>query len=236
MSLLKTTVEGFDTTSGKIFNYFIQTLIILSLISFSVETVPNLSKSTKDFLRLFEIISIAIFTVEYSLRIIVAENKLKYIFSFYGLIDLFSILPFYLTKAIDLRGLRAFRLFRLFRAFKLVRYNNAIKRLVDSFLYVKNELVVFLIVVLFLIFISSVGIYYFENPVQPKVFSSIFDCMWWAVVTLTTVGYGDVFPITLSGKILTFVILMIGIGVVSVPTALIASALTKSISDEEKNK
>lgn len=234
MFWLKTTVEGFDTTSGKIFNYFIQILIILSLISFSVETVPNLSKSTKDFLRLFEIISIAIFTVEYSLRIIVAENKLKYIFSFYGLIDLFSILPFYLTKAIDLRGLRAFRLFRLFRAFKLVRYNNAIKRLVDSFLYVKNELMVFLIVVLFLIFISSVGIYYFENPVQPKVFSSIFDCMWWAVVTLTTVGYGDVFPITLGGKILTFVILMIGIGVVSVPTALIASALTKSISDEEK--
>jgi voltage-gated potassium channel len=89
-----------------------------------------------------------------------------------------------------------------------------------------------LIATLFLLFISSVGIYYFENPAQPNEFSSIFDCLWWSVATLTTVGYGDIYPITPGGKIFTFIILMIGLGIIAIPTALIASALTKCIQDE----
>jgi len=231
---LRQIIENNDTTSGRIFDIIIQLLIVISLISFCIETLPNLHPRLKIFLFYIEAITIGIFTVEYVLRIFVADKKFKYIFSFYGLIDLFSILPFYIARGIDLRALRIFRLFRLFRTFKLVRYNKAIKRFRKAFGMIKQELIIFLIATVFLLFISSVGIYYFEYEAQPGQFSSIFHRMWWSVATLTTVGYGDIYPITAGGKIFTFIILMIGLGIIAVPTALIASALTKCVEDEEK--
>ena len=100
---------------------------------------------------------------------------------------------------------------------------------------IKEELIVFLIATLFLLYVSSVGIYYFENPAQPDKFSSVFHSMWWSVATLTTVGYGDVYPITVGGKIFTFFILILGLGIIAVPTGLFASALTKSIEIERVN-
>lgn len=231
---LKTLVERSDTKSGKVFDLAIQSLIVLSLISFSIETLPNLSTPTRQWLRYFEIFTVVIFTIEYILRILVADKKLKFIFSFYGLIDLLAILPFYVMHRVDLRALRVFRLFRLFRIFKLLRYSRAIHRFYESFTMIKSELILFMIATLFLLFVSSVGIYYFEHPAQPEEFSSVFQCMWWSVATLTTVGYGDIYPITTGGKIFTFFILMIGLGIIAVPTALIASALTKCIQDENK--
>ena len=101
---------------------------------------------------------------------------------------------------------------------------------------IKEEMIIFLTATIFLIYFASVGIYYFESSVQPDKFSSVFDCMWWAVATLTTVGYGDVFPITAGGKIFTFIILILGLGIIAVPTGLISSALTKCISDEKEEK
>jgi len=162
------------------------------------------------------------------LRVTVADRKLKFIFSFYGLVDLLSILPFYISSGIDLRSIRAFRLLRLFRAFKIVRYNKAIRRFHRALLIAREELTLYLLVTLMLLYFAAVGIYYCEHEAQPKEFASVFHSLWWAVATLTTVGYGDVYPITTGGRIFTFVVLLIGLGVVSVPAGLVASALSKA--------
>ena len=174
------------------------------------------------------------FTVEYLLRIFVSDNKIKFIFSFYGLVDLFAILPFYLSTGIDLRSLRILRLLRLFRAFKLLRYSIAIQRFHNALIIAKEELILFSILAIMLLFFSAVGIYYFENAAQPEAFSSVFQSMWWAVATLTTVGYGDVYPITIGGKLFTFFVLMVGLGVVAVPTGLVASALSTAREMEKE--
>ena len=231
---IKRIIEENDTKAGRIFDLFIHSLIVLSLISFSIETLPDLSEITKRILGMLEVIIVAIFTIEYLLRLIVADGKLRFFLSFYGLIDLLAILPFYVARGIDLRSLRVFRLFRLIRAFKIFRYSKAIQRFKNAFLAVKEELILFMIATVFLLFIAAVGIYYFENPAQPEQFKSIFHCLWWAVATLTTVGYGDVYPITAGGKVFTFIMLMIGLGIIAVPTGLIASALTKTTEDDER--
>jgi len=189
---IKRIIEENDTPTGKVFDLFIQALIVLSLVSFSIETLPDLSENTKRILKITETIIVIIFSVEYLLRLFVADKKLKFVFSFYGLIDLFAILPFYIARGIDLRSIRVFRLFRLIRAFKIFRYSKAIQRFKNAFSEVKEELVLFLVATVFLLYISAVGIYYFENSAQPEQFKSIFHSLWWAVVTLTTVGYGDV--------------------------------------------
>jgi len=230
--LIKIIIEQNDTKSGRFFDLFIQSLIILSLISFTIETLPDLDKNTIAILNLFEIVSVVIFSIEYLLRLFVADKKFKFIFSFYGLIDIFAIIPFYLSTGIDLRSIRVFRLFRLFRAFKILRYSKAMKRFRLALSLIKEELIVFIIATTFILYISAVGIYYFEHEVQPEQFASVFHCLWWAVATLTTVGYGDVYPITVGGKIFTSIIVLIGLGIVAVPTGLIASAMTKTIKDE----
>ncbi len=234
LETIKQIIEENDTPTGKIFDIFIQSLIILSLITFSIETLPKLGKNARQILRVIEIIIVIIFSIEYLLRLLVADKKIKVVFSFYGLIDLCAILPFYIAQGIDLRSLRVFRLFRLIRAFKILRYSKAIKRFKEAFLSVKEELILFVVAMGFLMFIASVGIYYFENAMQPDKFKSIFHCLWWSVVTLTTVGYGDVYPITVGGRIFTFFILLVGIGVIAVPTGLIASALTKTLEKEKE--
>jgi voltage-gated potassium channel len=212
-------VEDNTTKKGKLFDYFIQILIVLSLVSFSIESLPNLSEETLNVLHKFELLSIIIFSIEYILRVFVSKRPYKYIFSFYGIIDVLAILPFYITGIMDLRFLRMFRIFRVFRAFKLIRY--------------KEELVLFFMVTLMLLFLVSAGIYAFENEAQPEVFKSVFHSAWWAVVTLTTVGYGDVYPITTGGKVFTFFVLMIGIGIIAVPAGLIGTALSKAREIED---
>jgi len=223
---LKNIIESQESRVGYFFDIFIQVLIILSLISFSFETISGLGEGTKKFLQMFELVSIVIFTTEYLLRIYVSDKKLSYIFSFYGFIDFIAIAPFYLSGAIDLRSLRVVRLLRILRLFKLFRFNESLLLLQKAFIIVKREMIIFSFIAMILLYISSVGIYFFENPVQPDEFSSIFACMWWAVSTMTTVGYGDIVPITIGGKIFTSFISFIGIGVVSIPTALLASSLT----------
>ncbi len=224
-----------DNTSrkGRIFDYCIEILILISLIGFALETLPDNSPQFKRVLRYIEVISVAIFTIEYFLRIYVAKKATKYIFSFYGIIDFLAIFPFY-AGANSLLSLRAFRIFRIFRAFKLIRYNTALARFKQAWKIIREEVILFLIVTAIFLFLASAGIYYFENPEQPEVFSSIFASGWWSVVTLTTVGYGDVYPITTGGKIFTFFILMIGVGIVTVPAGLVSSALTKAREMEEE--
>lgn len=216
---------------GKL-DYLIQLLIILSLISFALETLPNLSEKWSARLRLFETTTIIIFTIEYFLRIFLSKPKFKYALSFFGFIDLVAILPFYISTGIDLRSLRAFRLLRLFRLFKLTRYSQAMQRFHRAFIIAREELILFGAVALIMLYLSSAGIYYFENEAQPETFASIFHCMWWSLASLTTVGYGDVYPITLGGRIFTFFVLMVGLGIVAVPTGLFASALSKAREHE----
>jgi voltage-gated potassium channel len=229
-------VEDNTSRKGKLFDYFIQVLILSSLVAFAIETIPNNSKQTIKLLNVFEIICVAIFTIEYTLRIYVAKKPLKYIFSFYGIIDFLAIFPFYLRTAYDLRALRVFRVFRIFRTLKLVRYNKALNRFHIAAGIVKEEIVLFLIVTAIFIFLASTGIYYFENEAQPEIFTSVIHSGWWAIVTLTTVGYGDVYPITVGGKIFTFFILLIGVGIVTIPAGLVASALSKAREIEKEHQ
>lgn len=228
MPNLKQIVEDPTTGSGRAFALSIQGLIVLSLVTFSFETLPNLSDDTRRMLRILEVITVAIFTVEYALRVIIAERKLRFVFSFYGVVDLLAILPFYLSTGLDLRAIRVIRLLRLFRIFKLVRYSKAIQRFHRAFLIAHEELVLFFCVTAVLLYIAAIGIYYFENRVQPDTFASVFHSLWWAVITLTTVGYGDVYPVTVGGRIFTGVVLMVGLGIVAVPTGIMASALSQA--------
>lgn len=222
-----------DTLPGKIVTFTIQALIVFSLISFSLSTLPNLSENTVALLRAGEILTIAIFTIEYLLRILATEKKLKFIFSFFGLVDLAAILPFYIAIGFDIRSIRIFRLLRLVRILKLLKYSKAITRFQRALIISKEELILFGLVASIMLFLSAVGIYHFENPAQPELFKSVFHCLWWAVTTLTTVGYGDMSPITTGGKIFTFVVLTIGLGVVAVPTGLVAAALTEARNEDK---
>ena len=224
---IRRVIDSTENTPGKLFTFSIQFLIIVSLVTFSIDTLPDLSPSTKEFLRLIEVITVVIFSLEYVLRLVVAEKIFKFAFSFYGLIDLAAILPFYIATGLDLRAIRVFRLLRVLRILKLLKYNQAISRLHRAFVIAKEELILFGIVAGILLYLSAVGIYYFENGAQPDQFKSVFHSLWWAVTTLTTVGYGDMYPITAGGRLFTFFVLMIGLGIVAVPTGLIASALSQ---------
>lgn len=230
---LRKIVQESDTVPGRIFDIAVLVLIGISIVSLSVETLPDLSPRLEHALFSLEIVITILFTVEYVLRIVTAPNKWRYVFSFYGLIDLITIAPFYLLLGADLYALRAFRLLRIFRILKLVRYSRTMERFGKAFAEVREEAVIFFMATAVLLYISAAGIYHFEHEAQPEAFRSIFHSIWWAVATLTTVGYGDVYPVTAGGKAFTFVILMCGLGIVAVPAGLISSALSKVRRDEE---
>lgn len=142
--------------------------LVLSLITFSIGTLPHLSPKLTKALYTIELVTVILFTLEYLLRIIVSDRKMSFIFSFYGMIDLLTILPFYISMGVDLRSVRIFRLFRLFRIFKVIRYTSTIDRFRNAFISIKNELMIFFISSGFLLYLAGVGIYYFENPAQPE--------------------------------------------------------------------
>jgi len=223
---LKSIVEEVATPEGRLFDITVQVVIVLSLVSFSVDTLPDLSASTRYFLRVVEILTVAFFTSEYVLHLLVADRKLAFVCSFYGIVDLLSILPFYLSTGIDLRSVRAFRMLRVFRILKLARYSTAMRRFHRAFLLAREELFLFFFVTTMILYLSAVGIYFFENEAQPDDFASVFHSLWWSIITLTTVGYGDVYPITAGGRVFTFFILMVGLGIVAVPAGLLASSLS----------
>lgn len=233
---INTVLNSTDSLPGKVFFYVIQALIIASLVSFSFDTLPDLSPKIKHYLYVLEVIIVLVFTIEYVLRIYIANNRLRFIFSFYGLVDLIAILPFYVASGFDLRSVRIFRLLRLVRILKLFRYNQAISRFKHALFIAKEELILFGFIAVVMLYLSAVGIYYFEHAAQPEQFKSIFHSLWWSVTTLTTVGYGDMYPITTGGKFFTFLVLMIGLGIIAVPTGLVASALSVARQKEMQKK
>ena len=152
-----------------------------------------------------------------------------------ALIDLLAILPFYLPFIIpiDLRVLRMLRMVRLFRVFKVNRYTNALTSIGAVFKEKKNQLLSSIFVVMVLMVIASVLMYNIENEVQPEAFSNAFSALWWAVATFTTVGYGDVYPITTAGKILSALIAFLGIALVAVPTGIISAGFMEQIGKDK---
>ena len=146
---LRSVVEDNTTKKGKVFDFIIQALIFLSLIAFSIETLPNLPEWIINLLKAFETFCIYIFLAEYVLRVFVSKKPFNYIFSFYGIIDFLAIAPYFISSFVDLRFLRAFRIFRIFRVLKLVRYNKAIRRVSIAAKEVKEEVALFLIATLF---------------------------------------------------------------------------------------
>ena len=238
LSILSSFRKLFDTSTklGHRIELFIQILIIISIINFTVQTLPNINPTYQKVSNSIEVVSVFFFSLEYFLRLLSSKKPFKFIFSFFGIVDLLAILPFYLTLGTDLKSLRAVRLFRLLRLLKFLRYGDTLKNLKQSFDNVKKELTLFSAATLLLIYFSSVGIYFFENEAQPDAFSSVFNAMWWSVATLTTVGYGDIYPITTGGKIFSTFIVFIGLGLVAVPTGLIASSLTQALNKKSSDK
>lgn len=210
-------------------------LIVFSIITFSLETLPGLDSNAMQLLAYCEYFIVSVFTIEYIYRLVTSPNKIKFIFSFSGLIDLLAILPFYLSLAVDLRSLRAIRLLRLVRLLKLARYSSAFDRLAKAFKESKHELIVSTAILAIAIYLSAFGIFHFEHAAQPDKFQSIFDAMWWSVATVTTVGYGDIYPITVGGKVFTFFVMLASLGLVAVPTGIFATALL-SVKNQANNK
>lgn len=196
------------------------------------------------YFHVFEAISIYIFSFEYLYRIRLSfqEKRMKgvykYVFSAYGLIDLISILPFFLNQLVKVDGrfLRILRLFRLTRIFKLGRGSSSLKLFIKALNGVKNELKFTLFLSLLAILFSASAIYYLEHESQPEKFSSITESIWWATVSLATVGYGDVYPVTAGGKIFASIISLIGIGIVAIPTGIISASFVEEIHNQRKGK
>lgn len=230
---MRSVIETSDTHTGRLFDLSIQVLIIASMIAFAIETLPNLSERSVWALNLFERFTLVVFATEYTLRFCMARKPLNYATSFFGIIDLCSIAPALLGTTFDARALRSLRLVRLLRLFKLARYNSAVRRLHLALKIAWEELVLFTAIAVILLFVAAAGVYEFEHEAQPEAFASIFHALWWAVATLTTVGYGDVYPITAGGRVFTFAVLLVGLGVVAAPTAMVASALTQARQIED---
>ena len=230
-------VQRSDTTPGRIFDWTVIGLILFSIVTLSIDTLPVLPRPLRFMLAMSEILVMVLFTLEYCLRVATAPRKLRYIFSFYGIVDLLAIIPFYLSLGtVDAQVLRIVRLFRIIRILKLTRYSRAMSRFQKAIALAKEEIVLFSVATAILLYLAAFGIYHFEHATQPEAFPSVLHSLWWATATLTTVGYGDVYPVTTGGRLFTFVVLMCGLGIVAVPAGLVAAALSRIRQNEDREE
>ena len=231
---------------GIVFDWFIMTLIVVNVVFIIIDTfegVPQYVKETSDYVEFFSLI---IFTIEYALRLWTADilnpsirplkARKKYMFSFMAIIDLLAIIPSYipLILTIDLSILRALRLLRLLRMLKFNRYTTALSRIGNV---VKNrapQLISSMIVLFILMIISSLLMYHAENEIQPDVFKNAFSGIWWTTSSITNLGYGDIFPVTTLGKILSIIVALFGISLIAVPTGIIAAGFSEDVITERK--
>ena len=229
--------KGSDITS-KICDNFLVLLVIGSIFSVILGSVPEIDAEFSAELRWFEIITVLIFTVEYLLRLWVApikykqskRPKIKYIFSFYGIVDLAAILPFYVSLfgfGVDLRVLRAARLLRIL---KISHYNTALQDLALAIYDERKSFVSAIYIFTVTLLITSSLIFFAENSTQPEDFRSIPDAIWWSLITLTTVGYGDVSPITAVGKIIGAITALLGVCTVALLTGIVGNAFSAQLS------
>lgn len=229
---------------GKWFDDFMIVLIVTNVVAVVLETVESLSVAYKTFFDVFELFSVAVFSIEYVLRIWTAvesednrfrppvAGRVRYSMTWLALIDAIAILPFYLAAflSVDLRFMRVFRLLRLL---KLTRYSTALQTLGAAVHGQRRVLgAALMIIVTLLVFASSI-IYLLENEAQPEAFASIPEAMWWGLATLTTVGYGDVTPISAAGKVFGAFIMVLGIGMFALPAGILATAFANELRKRE---
>lgn len=235
---LRTIVEG------HIFSAVIQFLILASAVVFVFEsdgTSLEAGSHAAHYI-ILDWVFFVLFSIEYFLRVYIESRKRDFIFSFYGMIDLLAILPSLFLLAIlpslflvpGFRVLRILRFLRIFRIFKATRFILAVDRLTMALREIQQELLALVILSLMLVYLAACGIHFFERDAQPEAFGSILDSMWWAVVTLTTVGYGDVFPTTGGGKLFTALVTLVGVGLIAIPSGLLASVLTEARVERQK--
>ncbi len=231
-------------TSSRIIDVFLIGLISLSVVAVVLESLPKFEARYTDALAIFEALTVTVFSVEYLLRLWSSvechedgqfrpvRDRLRHMISFYAIIDLVAILPFYLLlfgtfSTIDMRVLRAVRLLRVL---KLTRYSAAMNMLLVTVRENGRALTAAFLVLVTVMLLAASGMYYFERESQPEDFGSIPAAMWWAFATLTTVGYGDVTPITVGGKVFGALITVVGIGMVALPTSILASGYSQQLT------
>ena len=227
--------------ASRIFDIVLIVLVCLNIVAVMLLTVESLEARYVVWFKAFEFVSSIIFTVEYLLRIWAVTSdpryaqplrgRLRFALTPLAIIDLLAILPFYLPffLPIDLRVLRAFRLFRLLRVLKLGRYSDSMRLLGSVISNKKEELSVCLFIGTVLLIIASSLMYFVENEAQPDGFSSIPESLWWGVATLTTVGYGDVYPITPLGRLVGALVSVLGIGMFALPAGILATGFADEI-------
>ena len=229
-----------------IIDWFIVSLITINIFIIILDTFEGMSENVLKTFYYIEIISLILFTIEYVLRIWTADKlfphllarraRLKYMVSFMAIVDLLAILPFYIPFIIpfDLRFLRTFRLLRLIRLLKLNRYTTALATLNDVIRGKATQILSSMLVVGLLMVISSLLMYAIEHDVQPEVFVNAFTGFYWAIETLTTVSYGDIFPVTPLGRVLGAVISLLGLSLVAVPTGILSAGFMENIEREKE--
>ncbi len=221
-------------------------LIVANGVAVILETVKPLEERFSTLFYAFEVFSVTVFSIEYLLRLWVADadpkyqgpikGRLRYVLSPMALIDLLAILPFYLPLALtlDLRVLRLLRLFRLFRLFKMTRYVQSLRTFHRVFAAKKEELLITASMIFILLVLASSAMYAAENDTQPDKFGSIPETLWWGVVTLTTIGYGDVYPVTPVGKVIGGVFAVLGIGLFALPAGILASGFSEELRKQQQ--
>jgi voltage-gated potassium channel len=233
---LFTVIFEADTRAGKNFDIALLILIILSIILVMIESIPSMLKEYDSFLYKAEWVITILFTIEYLLRLLVVKKPWKYMTSFYGVIDLLSILPTYISFFVPqsqfLILIRALRLMRVFRIFKLTQFVRESMTIVLALKASSRRILVFLTFVILLSIFLGALIYVVESP-QNENFSSIPQSVYWSIVTITTVGYGDISPITPAGKLIASLIMLLGYAIIAVPTGIVTVELTKSARTEK---
>ena len=229
---------------ARILNYLLLTLIMLNVAVVIVESVDWIHQKYETHFLIFEFFSVAVFLVEYLLRVYSCVEdprysrpvlgRLKFMCTFMAIIDLVAILPsLFLLKNADTRSIRAFRLLRIFLLAKTGRYNSSIRMLGRVFISKREELAFSFGLLFFMLVVVSTFMYLVERTAQPEAFGSIPSTMWWAVATLTTVGYGDVAPVTALGKVFGAMVAILGIGLFALPTGILGSGFMEQV--EKKN-
>ena len=236
-----------DRGIDRLVNSFMATLIVLNVAAVILETVDAVQAEYTAVFLCFEIVSVAIFAAEYLLRLWSCtedpryaqpiRGRLRYAFTPMALIDLAAILPsFFPAEGLDFRFARSVRLLRLARSFKMTRYSQSLQMLTDVARSRRNELGITFFIGAILLVCASSAIYFAEHEAQPQHFSSIPASMWWAVTTLTTVGYGDVYPKTVWGRLLGSVIAVLGIGLFALPAGILASGFSEEAARRREGR
>jgi voltage-gated potassium channel len=231
--------------NSRYFDPFIMCLILLNVVAVVLETVDWIYAPYAPLFQAFEILSVAVFTVEYLLRVWSCtvnprfkdpvRGRLRFMMTPLALVDLLAVLPFYLPFLIpDLRFMRAMRLFRLFRVLKLARYSESLQTFIDVLRLKKEEMLLMFFAIIILLIISSSLMYEAEHAAQPDAFRSIPAAMWWGIVTLATVGYGDVYPVTDWGRLIGSVVVILGIGLFALPTGVLASGFAEVLAKRKE--